>query len=197
MSTFFTADLHFGHANIIRYCGRPFADADEMDAEIIKRCNKVVTPNDTLYILGDLGFLSVDEQIKRISQMNGKKHLIWGNHDAKGYQDRQKLVDACFVRADDLRRIKANYRGADGYMRAARIVLCHYAMRVWDGSFHGSWHLYGHSHGTLPDNPYSLSFDVGVDCWDFYPVSISEVAETMAKKSWTPPKDRKEGHPND
>jgi hypothetical protein len=58
------------------------------------------------------------------------------------------------------------------------IVLCHYAMRVWDRSAHGSWHLYGHSHGTLPGR--GFSFDVGVDCTAFRPLSLEEVARRMA-----------------
>ena len=195
MSIFFTADMHFGHKNIIKYCNRPFTDAAEMDAEIIRRCNEVVKPDDTLYILGDIGFLPVWEQIERINQMNGKKILLWGNHDVKGRKERAELVRCCFNWSYDLLRIKATAPDGTGMMR--KIVLCHYAMRVWDGSFNGSWHLYGHSHGTLPDNPFSLSLVVGVDCWDFYPASLAQVSEKMAAKTWTHPKNRKEGHPND
>lgn len=47
--------------------------------------------------------------------------------------------------------------------------------------------LYGHSHGTLPDDEAALSFDVGVDCHNFYPVSYEEVKAVMARKKWTPP----------
>jgi calcineurin-like phosphoesterase family protein len=43
------------------------------------------------------------------------------------------------------------------------IVLCHYALRVWNRSNRGSWHLYGHSHGRPPEVRHSLSMDVGVD----------------------------------
>ncbi len=38
------------------------------------------------------------------------------------------------------------------------IVICHYAMRVWNRSHHGAWHLYGHSHGNLPDTPTSRRY---------------------------------------
>jgi calcineurin-like phosphoesterase family protein len=67
-----------------------------------------------------------------------------------------------------------------------RIDLCHYAFRTWNYSHKGSWHLYGHSHGTLPEIETSLSFDVGVDSWDFYPVSFDEVAAKMATKRFEP-----------
>ena len=66
-------------------------------------------------------------------------------------------------------------------------ILLHYAMKIWRSSFRGTWHLYGHSHGSLPDDPNSLSFDVGVDCHDYYPISYKEVKAIMAKKTWTPP----------
>jgi len=58
---------------------------------------------------------------------------------------------------------------------------------VWRGSGRGNWHLYGHSHGTLPDLEESLSFDVGVDCHDFYPLSYDEVKAIMQHKNWVSP----------
>ena len=67
------------------------------------------------------------------------------------------------------------------------VVLFHYAIREWNASHHGTYHLYGHSHGTLPDNPKSLSFDVGVDCHDFYPLSYQEVKAIMKTKQWVKP----------
>lgn len=54
MSIFFTADLHFWHENIIQYCQRPFASADEMNSALISNWNARVTPDDTVYILGDV-----------------------------------------------------------------------------------------------------------------------------------------------
>jgi len=60
------------------------------------------------------------------------------------------------------------------------VVLCHYAMRTWDRSHYGSYHLYGHSHGKLERHGWSM--DVGVDCFDFYPVSLRQVIEELNKK---------------
>jgi len=67
-----------------------------------------------------------------------------------------------------------------------QIILCHYAMRVWDKSHWGIWHLYGHSHGSLPDDPRSLSYDVGVDKNNFTPLLFEEVKEIMSKKTFKP-----------
>ena len=50
---YFTADTHFGHCNVIRFCDRPFASAEEMDEAMIQNWNDRVTGNDTVYILGD------------------------------------------------------------------------------------------------------------------------------------------------
>ena len=62
------------------------------------------------------------------------------------------------------------------------ITLCHYAMRTWRNSCYNSYQLYGHSHGMLPDEPHLLSMDVGVDCHNFYPVSIEQVIQKMETK---------------
>jgi len=63
------------------------------------------------------------------------------------------------------------------------IVLCHYALRVWNRSNRGSWHLYGHSHGRLPEMPTSLSMDVGIDTHEFRPWHYDEIVGVMEKKS--------------
>ncbi|MFK5004710.1 hypothetical protein ACI4AP_29375, partial [Klebsiella pneumoniae] len=67
-----------------------------------------------------------------------------------------------------------------------RIVLCHYAMEVWNKSHHQAWHLYGHSHGSLPDNPNAKKFDVGVDCHNYTPLSYQDVKNIMARKNFKP-----------
>lgn len=75
----------------------------------------------------------------------------------------------------------------DAFKGQRFIVLLHYAMKVWNASHYGTWHLYGHTHGELPDDETSLSFDVGVDCHNFYPISYDEVKEIMSTKKWTQP----------
>lgn len=78
---YFTSDTHFNHANIIEYCNRPFEDPAAMNAEIIKRWNKIVKNDDVVYHLGDFGFGSKEEVAAMVSQLNGIKKLIFGNHD--------------------------------------------------------------------------------------------------------------------
>lgn len=170
---FFTSDLHLGHTNIIHHCKRPFSSTEEMDETLIQNWNKVVGPDDIAYILGDFALAHPRRIESYLGRLVGEKHLIRGSHDRKLQQN----ILARFASIHDLLTIRVPDPDAPGKQRF--IVLCHYAMRTWDHSHHGSWHLYGHSHGNLPENPYSLSFDIGVDCWNYRPVSYAQVKEKM------------------
>jgi calcineurin-like phosphoesterase family protein len=184
---FFTSDQHLSHRNVIKYVNRPFKNVDEMNEAIIERWNNTVGPNDVVFNLGDVAFEK--DEAKRdwmLSRMNGEKHLIWGNHDKglkHGWQRNFKSVA-------DMRVIHVPPEANAGYVGhrggGQRIVLCHYAMRVWDQSHYGTWQLYGHSHGSLPDDKGMLSCDVGVDCWNFTPVSMEQLNQFMAKKTFRP-----------
>ena len=159
----FTGDHHLSHANIIKYCDRPFEDIKEMNEELIRRYNEVVSSEDTVYFLGDVSFQPPERISHLIQSMHGTKHLILGNHDHKrwrgwrGWQTVDKLKDI---------RI-----GEDS------IVLCHYPMAQWNKKHHGSIHLHGHSHGKYQGE--GLICDVGVDCWDYYPVNLQEIKERL------------------
>lgn len=176
---FFTADHHFGHKNIIKYSKRPFKDINEMDEVLVQRWNEKISPEDDVYHLGDVGFSSSGKLRKLLERLNGKIYLINGNHE--------KSAHACQTRFEWIKDYYELIIKDDEFECGEQmIVLFHYAMRVWNASHWGSYHLYGHSHCSLPDNPNSLSFDVGVDCHDFYPLSYDEVKSIMKKKSWTP-----------
>ena len=87
MSTvFFTADPHFGHTNIIRYENRPFASAEEMDQELIRRWNETVSPEDTVYLLGDFSFYGKEKSTEILSALQGHIRLVMGNHDTRSTQ---------------------------------------------------------------------------------------------------------------
>ena len=78
--TFFTSDQHFGHFNIIRLCSRPFETVEEMDEALLSKWNAKVKADDTVYILGDLFFRAAKVE-PILKALNGRKHLIVGNHD--------------------------------------------------------------------------------------------------------------------
>lgn len=79
---FFTSDLHLGHVNIMKYGrGDDFADLDDMRESFITNINSMVSPDDELYILGDVVMAHRAEQLPHLDRINGRKHLILGNHD--------------------------------------------------------------------------------------------------------------------
>lgn len=159
----FTADTHFGHANIIRSCGRPFPDAPAMDEALLDAINSAVGPDDTLYHLGDFAWRRTEEYRARVRCRNVV--LVLGNHDPQGRdgQPKDRLL-AAFSGVYVALRIRAGGRAC---------WLSHCAMRVWPGSHHGSWNLHGHSHGKLP--AWTAAMDVGVDCNGYRPISMPEV----------------------
>lgn len=180
---FFTSDTHFNHANIIKYCDRPFKNTDEMNEAIIKNWNEAVTDKDEIYHLGDFGFgPNLDNMARRLK---GKKYLIRGNHDRKNYL---KKLEPYFIWIKDTYQIKVQDK--DAPQGRQLIWLSHYAHKVWPQSHYGSYHLYGHSHGGMKDDITMLAFDAGVDCFDYRPISYPEVKGIMAKKNFKPISER-------
>jgi calcineurin-like phosphoesterase family protein len=165
MSTLFTSDTHFSHANIIRYCNRPFTDADHMDTVMVDRWNEVVKQGDTVWHLGDFSMRNSEIATRIRQRLNGKINLIWGNHDSN--QVRNLPIWA------------SSQPYAEINLDGSKLVLLHYAMKVWNRSHHGAIHLYGHSHNMLPAD--SGSCDVGVDAWDFRPVTLAQIKARLAK----------------
>lgn len=79
--TWFIADPHFGHANIIKYEKRPFASTEEMDATLTGNWNACVHKMDRIFVLGDFAFLPSAKTIKTVQSLKGYKILVLGNHD--------------------------------------------------------------------------------------------------------------------
>lgn len=181
----FTADTHFGHKNVIKYCNRPYETVNQMNNALIENWNNSVEPEDVVFHLGDFAFLQDSTEI--INALNGKIYLIPGNHDKQIVGQSNNV----FNPPDGLTtkfRIMEPLLDVDIQVEdeKLRLVLCHYAMRVWNKSHYGAIHLYGHSHGTLPDDPNSLSMDVGVDCHNYSPISLDDVLLKMYNKAFKP-----------
>lgn len=186
--TWFTSDTHFGHKKVIEYCNRPFSSVEEMDETLIKNWNSRVGQRDTVYHLGDVGWHRGKDLERLLNRLNGDVHLVYGNHDKEIRKDGN--LQACFASCRDFAEVYVQDPDAKGKFgnrkERQKIVLCHFALRVWNKSHHGSWSLYGHSHGSLPDDPRLLSMDVGVDPNDYFPVSYEEVKRKMLAKRWEP-----------
>lgn len=168
MKYFFTADEHYGHFNIIKYCDRPFASVQEMDDEIIKRHNEVVGVDDTVFHIGDFTLIKDLKRVHNyIRRLNGIHVFLRGSHDY--WMDEVETTDSSMQYHEiEKREIEGEY-----------IVMCHYAMRTWARSHFNSWQLFGHSHGKLKG--VGKQIDVGVDTNNFYPYSFKEIKSRMNK----------------
>ena len=188
MAIFFTADLHLHHVNIMKYCNRPFKSVEEMDATLIGNWNRTVTKSDTVYFLGDMLWVRKGEYNNQIKQelyalrkaLNGS--IIWvpGNHDKKICKELARAANSFgFQVAPALHTTTIDGTG---------VTLCHFALRTWNGSHYGSYHFYGHSHGTLPEIETSRSCDVGVDVkeWNFTPVRWDALVAKMKTRAFKP-----------
>jgi calcineurin-like phosphoesterase family protein len=175
MTVWFTADTHFDHANVIEYSHRPFTNVNEMNEILIKNWNERIKPGDLVYHLGDFAFCKEEEAVKFASRLNGQKYLVLGNHDKRLRKD--DYFKEQWIWTKDL---------ADITVGDQRIVLCHYAMHVWNQSHRGAWQLHGHSHGSLKEDNSKLRLDVGVDCWDQAPVDFDTLKRAMSKKEYEP-----------
>lgn len=164
---FFTSDEHFGHVNILKFCNRPWNTVEEMTEGLIENFNKWVPKGSVVYHLGDM-FWKMDTQsaLNVMDRLNGQHYLIKGNHDYSNYL---KQIAHKFVWIKDYEVISVDKQP---------IALFHYPMKTWYRKEHGGWHLFGHVHGKSEfgirmENGNSM--DVGVDAWNYRPVSFDEI----------------------
>lgn len=172
---YITSDQHFGHANIIKYCDRPFDSVQQMDEAMIACWNEVVRPDDTVYVVGDFTLANQEAALKYRKRLVGHKVFMPGSHD-RWIHDAGKpkqLTGTPFSEWTGYWIEEIKHKGH-------YITLCHYSMRSWPRSFHGSLHCYGHSHGRLP--PHGRSMDIGVDMNHFYPYSLDEIVSRLTKQ---------------
>lgn len=166
---FVTSDIHFSHENILQFENRPFNDVKEMDETIIKRWNSVVSPNDLVYILGDVSFASVKHTNELIKRLNGDKILIKGNHDEFIYSEKFdktlfKSITSCL----------------ETEILGERFIMCHYPFASNDCH---KVQLFGHIHSNtgihavekLPSN----ALNVCMDANNLTPVNIKEIIKRI------------------
>ena len=173
---FFTSDTHFGHENIIKFCNRPFANAQEMNETLINNWNRVVGPDDTIFHLGDFAFGGSYLWNNMLDRLNGHIHLVIGNHDRKNLrQGYVQKFDSIYP------QLQINIDGRSVYLN-------HYPFLCYGGSYRGDkdavWQLFGHVHSgpfsTGKDDErlkmlFPYQYDVGVDNNNFTPISWEDV----------------------
>lgn len=151
---YYISDMHFGHSNVIRFDDRPFADVDQMNEALIRNWNERVTPDDTVYVIGDGFFKGEEMSVNIIQQLNGHKRLIRGNHDrVKG---RLRFYWESIEKSDEIK--DGNYR----------VILDHYPKMFYNGQHYGAIMLYGHVHNSrewkLVEKWQKEEWDEGIPC---------------------------------
>lgn len=156
----FWSDTHFGHANILAYSNRPFTSVGDMNDALIANFRQRVDRGDTVLWLGDVVFGTPDAGKSILAQLPGTHVLVRGNHDrsaaAMARMGFAAVVDELTLHIGG-RTVRASHRpGPVGK---------------------GEVRMHGHTHETARrvDN----RIHVGVDAWDYRPVSFSEVLDLV------------------
>lgn len=136
---FYISDWHYGHKNVLGFDNRPFTSIEQMNEELIRRWNSVVSAGDLVYILGDMFWCTPKIAAPIMEQLNGQKVLVKGNHDR--WHDSK--FDKLFVKIDEYMEIEDEGR---------KVVLCHYPIPCFKNHFYGWIHLYGHVHNSFEWN---------------------------------------------
>lgn len=140
--TYYIADLHFGHDNILAFDNREFRDVETHDRELIRWWNETVSPDDTVWILGDLSWHGVQKTTEIMDSLNGIKNLCVGNHDGRFLKNKE--FRSRFSEITHYKEIETD----DG----KGIVLCHYPIPCFKNHYYGWIHLYGHVHSSFEWN---------------------------------------------
>ncbi len=186
MTRWFTADLHLGHANIIEYSSRPFDGVDAMNRALIARWNEEVADDDEVWMLGDFALGKIADTLPLVEELAGRKVLLTGNHDrcwpghgrrAEGWEER--YIEAGF---DEIVHGDVTIDVGDHQPLA-----CHFPYR---GDSHdrdrfvdsrptdrGCWLLHGHVHERWLQR--GRMINVGVDAWNYRPVSEAELSRLI------------------
>ncbi len=160
MTIWFTSDTHFGDAKRMRIDHRPFASIEEHDAALIALWNEAVGPHDEIYHLGDFTAAKTSARVSELlAALHGRKHLIIGNNDSPATIENKGWASV------------APYMELE--IDGRRIILCHYPFRTWHEMGKGAIDLHGHSHGRLKEA--TRQYDVGVDVFDYRPVTLETI----------------------
>lgn len=165
MARYWTADPHYWHKNIIKYCNRPYANREEMNEDLKKKHNEVVGVDDEIVFVGDIGFCSKIKMREILGDLNGIKTLVRGNHDeftAKEY------LEIGFTQVVPIMSVYFEGVGPVGVAHDPSNCIMDMSMPWLNGHLHQSYKQFGNS------------INVGVDVWDFYPVSEEVLAPMLA-----------------
>ena len=147
-----------------------------MDESLLDNWNARIKQNDTVYILGDMFFRNQAPAGAILERLNGKKHLLIGNHD-KDWMKRTGLP--LFFES-----VSSMFEVSDG---AHKLTLCHYPLMTWSGASKGSYMIYGHIHNNTNASFFPLIcsmpnlLNAGVDINEYRQVTFKELVENNAR----------------
>ena len=174
MKTYVTSDLHFGHSNIKKFCpitrSRFSDNTDEMNEQMVKEWNEIVTPKDTVYILGDVAFMPAMKAALLVKRLNGRKILIEGNHDQKALKDLN--FQKCFAEIHKYLEVKYN---------GHKICMFHYPIAEWNQMHRGALQFHGHLHGNVSGLEGSRAIDVGMDATGWIVLEMEDAIDRAMK----------------
>lgn len=149
-----TSDLHFDHGNILKFCPdtRKYGSIQGMNVSLIQEWNSKVMPEDIIIHLGDFCFKGVEVTESFLSQLNGRKIMVLGNHD-KALRNNVAVGKHGIEFIGDYLELQINKQ---------KVVFSHYPMTTWNQCGRGAIQLFGHCHGSLPE-PKGRQMDVGYD----------------------------------
>lgn len=169
MNIWLSADFHFGHANILGYCGRPFGDVHEMNVKMTNYWNELVMPDDKVICLGDFSFQSD----RYIGNLNGDIILIKGNHDKDKHSHLFDFVcDGMAMKIGEFKCFLTHWPIEAGWKyknNSPELKLLDVYDFIICGHVHEKWKVKG------------KNINVGVDVWDFKPIHIDELARFLRK----------------
>lgn len=181
MAVWFTSDLHFGHHRVSGIRG--FESPEDHDQHLIDQWRGRVRKDDQVWVLGDLSVSSPYRALGIIDSLPGTKHFIAGNHDSchPMHRDSHKWQPRYLSHFESVQPFAR--RRIDGQ----EVLLSHFPYskdrhearymqyRLRD---EGLWLLHGHTHAA-DQRREGREIHVGVDAWDFAPVSLETIAELM------------------
>jgi calcineurin-like phosphoesterase family protein len=184
---FVTSDQHFSHARISELADRPFATVEEMNAELVRRWNEVVGPDDIVLHLGDLALGPIEESVGLTEHLNGRRFLVPGNHDRVSPATQSRRAIERFAPLYEAAGWSILPEVIEGTRRGYRILASHYP---YSGDSHGTDRhtthrprgdegvplLHGHTHAR-DHGPHGHEFHVGVDAHDFTPIRFTVIDE--------------------
>ncbi len=178
MKTYLTADNHFSHHNILRYCRRPFGSVEEMDAEMVRRWNAVVGVDELVVHLGDFALARRERMVELVESLNGYKVLLLGNHDRSATAMRACGFDEVHKGSYEVEGIRCVHDPGDAdarlrpCVRPGETMLC--------GHVHGAWRE------LLREVDGARFINVGVDVRGFAPVPLAKMLPGFASGAKLP-----------